>query len=291
MMKNKVVVVTGANSGIGKATAIGLAQQGARIIMICRSKERGEAARQEIIHESGCQDVHLELCDLSLMEEVHQFAPIFRQKYPVIDVLVNNAGAIFGSRRETKEGLEQTFALNHIGYFLLTHYLLENVRKSDLKRIVNVSSMAHGFINKVPWGDLQYKQLKYKQMPVYSLSKLFNIYFTKHLAAQEKEAETNVTVNCLHPGVIGSNFGASGSGLFSFLTRIGRPFLSSNEKGAETSIFLASSPKVAGVTGKYFTKCKEKRPSKLAQDQENIERLWQLSMEICNLEDYGVPVV
>ena len=287
-MQGKIIVITGANSGIGKQTALELAKTGAKIIMVCRSEKRGEAARQAIIKATNNQKVELFLCNLSEQSSIQEAGMRFRANYSHIDVLINNAGAIFGDYQETSDGLERTFALNHMGYFLWTHYLLDLLKKADKARIINVASLAHTFPRKMDWENLQYKY-NYTQFGAYGLSKLCNVYFTQVLSNRlNKITQTGITVNCLHPGTISTGFGDSGNWFFRNLVKIGRPFLASPRTGAATSVFLATSPKVSKVTGKYFVRCKEKRTSRLAQNYENAKKLWDISMELGKVEEYGV---
>lgn len=287
-MKSKIIVVTGANSGIGKATAIALAKEGATIIMVCRSKERGGAAQEEVKKASKNDNVFLELCDLMSHESIKKCSQEIHKNYAHIDVLVNNAGGIFGTHQLTGDGLERTFALNHMGYFLFTHYMLDLVKKGTAKRIVNVASLAHKMAPPIPWGDLQLTKIKYRQFPAYGLSKLYNIYFTKYLAKKLADEDAGITVNCLHPGTVYTGFGASGSKFFAKLVKIGGPLLTTPEKGAKTSVYLATSPEVAAVTGTYYAHRKKARITKQAQNFENAQRLWDKSMELAGLEEYGV---
>lgn len=286
-MQGKIIVITGANSGIGKHTALELAKTGAKIIMVCRSQERGEAAQQEVIKATNNKDVELFLCDLSEQSSIQEAGMRFRENYSHVDILVNNAGALFGDYQETSDGLERTFALNHMGYFLWTHYLLDLLKKAENARIINVSSLAHTFPKKIDWNNLQYKH-NYKQFRAYGLSKLCNVYFTQVLSNRLNEMEqTGITVNCLHPGNVNTGFGRSGTSAFRMLFKIGRHFLISSKKGAMTSVFLATSPKVNRVTGKYFVRCKEKKTSRLAQNYDNAKKLWDISMQLGKIEEYG----
>ncbi len=287
-MQSKIIVITGANSGIGKATATGLAQQGATIVMVCRSAERGEAARQEVIKSSSNANVFLELCDLSSHESIKDCAKRIRANYDYIDVLINNAGAIFGEHQLTEDGLERTFGLNHMGYFLFTHYMLDLVKAGNAKRIVNVASLAHKMAGAIPWGDLQLKNVKYRQFPAYAWSKLYNIYFTKILAKKLADEQTGITVNCLHPGTVYTGFGGSGSKFFAALVKVGGPLLAKPKSGAKTSIYLATSPQVETVTGTYFAHRRKASISAQAKSRANAERLWDKSMELAGFEVYGV---
>lgn len=287
-MQSKTVLITGANSGIGKATAIGLAKQGATIIMVCRNKEKGEAARQEIIKESSNPNIHLELCNLSSHASIKKCTAEIRSKYKSIDVLINNAGAIFGSHQLTEDGLEQTFGLNHIGYFLFTHYVLDLVKAGKDKRIVNVASLAHKMVlGGIPWGDLQLRNVKYRQLNAYALSKLYNIYFTKILAQKLAAENTGITVNCLHPGTVFTGFGESGSKFFARLVKFGGPLLAKPHNGAKTSIYLASSPDVAKITGQYFAHGRQAHITRLAKNMESAQKIWDISMELTGLVQYG----
>lgn len=282
-MKGKEIIVTGANSGIGYETAKSLAAQGSGITMVCRSRERGEESRQKLIAESGNPNIDLIIGDLSSMADIRQIAETYRHKHDRLDVLVNNAGGSFLSRRESVDGLELTFALNHINYFLLTHLLLDLIKATPDSRIVNVASGAHrmGTIN---FDDLQFTG-RYRVMQAYGASKLANILFTNELARRLEAEGSHVTVNSLHPGVVKTNIGKRDNGL---IGRIAATlFLSSGitpAEGAKTSIYLASSPEVAHISGKYFDNCKEKRPSDEALDATVAKRLWEVSEEICRLK-------
>lgn len=279
-MKGKVFLVTGANAGIGKATAVGLAKTGARVVMVCRNQDKGEAARAEIVAESGNKDVDLLIADLSAQRSIRQLAQDFNAKYERLDVLVNNAGGVFSSRMVTEDGLEYTFAFNHLGYFLLTHLLLDKIKASAPARIVNVSSgaQANGRIN---FDDLQGEQ-NYSGFSAYSQSKLANVLFTYELARQLDGS--GVTANVLHPGVVRTNFGRDMMSFpFKVVIRLLAPFMASPEKGARTPIYLATSPEVAGVTGKYFVNEKEKKSSPISYDTAVAQRLWRVSEELTGL--------
>ncbi len=284
MLDNKIVVITGANSGIGKEAAVALAEKRAHIVMVCRNEERGEAARQEIIYRSDNEQVDLMLCDLSVQADIEKCGLAMREKYSHIDVLLNNAGGFFTKRRESADGLEMTFALDHMGYFLLTHYLLDLVKKGTTKRIINVSSEAHRIPKSIPWDDLQHEQ-SYSSMQVYGEAKLYNVYFTQKLA-QLLETD-GITVNALHPGFVASKFGSGQGILMQVVWGLLRPFQISEKKGAQTSIYLASSPEVEQVTGRYFEKQQQSETTALAENQENIDRLWEVSKDIGGIETYG----
>lgn len=279
-VQNKIVMVTGANAGIGKVTARELAKMGATVIMVARSRRRGEEALAEVKAASGSDTVALMLADLSSQESIRQLAAEFKANYGRLHVLVNNAGAIFMNRRESVDGLEMTFALNHLGYYLLTMLLLDTLKASAPARIINVTSGAH-FGGRINFDDLQ-MQKRYAGFRAYSASKLANVLFTYELARRLEGH--NVTANCLHPGFVASNF-AKNNGL---LSRIGmtllRPLALSADKGAETSVYLASSPEVEGVTGSYFDKKKSIKSAAHSYDEATAQRLWQISGELARVD-------
>lgn len=286
---SKIIVITGSNSGIGKATAEELAKQGASIIMVCRNLVEGEKARQEIIKNTSNTKITLEYCDLSSHASIKECSKVLHSKYKSIDVLINNAGAIFGEHKLTVDGLEQSFGLNHMGYFLFTHYVLDLVKAGREKRIVVVASLAHKLVRGgVPWGDLQLNNVTYRQMNAYALSKLYNIYFTKILAQKLTYEHTDITVNCLHPGTVYTGFGQSGSKFFAALVKLGGPLLATPQNGAKTSVYLATAPEVKNVTGQYFAHRKKAGITALAKSMENAQRLWDKSMEIAGFKEYGI---
>lgn len=286
-MQGKTVVITGANSGLGKETAKVLANRGANIILVCRDKTRGEIARQEIIKTSGNNNITLEICDLSSKDSIHQCGLSIRKKYNHIDVLVNNAGAIFGTRVVNSDGLEQTFALNLMGYFRFTHYMLDLLKNGTDKRIVNVASYAHNFAKKIPWDDLQFETTPYRQLYVYGLSKLYDIYFTKQLAKLMDAQKTGITVNAVHPGTVHSNFGKSGTKLFYIGFKIASPFYDNVKKGAKMAIHMASSSKVKNVSGAYYAHMKVGKLTTLAQSEKDAKRLWNICLKLDDIKTYG----
>ena len=277
-MKDKVCLVTGANAGLGKVTALELAKMGAVVIMVARSEQRGLAALAEIKAESGNNNVQLMLADLSSMEATRQLAEQFKAQYDQLDVLVNNAGAFFNDRQISVDGYEMTFALNHLSYFLLTHLLLDLLKASAPSRIVNVASKAHTK-GKIHFDDLMLAQ-KYHGYAAYRQSKLANILFTYELA--RRLAGSGVTANALHPGGVATKF-AAGEGLRGALLKLIRPFLLTPEQGAETQIYLASSPEVEGVSGQYFVKKQPVPSSKISYDTAVAQRLWQVSENLTGL--------
>jgi NAD(P)-dependent dehydrogenase (short-subunit alcohol dehydrogenase family) len=279
-MQGKTVLITGANQGIGKAAAIALGKLGAQLVLVCRNAAKARAAISDIEREGGSKGVELLVGDLTSQADIRRVASQFKAKHDRLDVLLNNAGAFVPSRRTTVDGIEETFALNHLGYFLLTHELLDVLRASAPARIVNVSSDAHRGA-KMRWDDLQFKSSRYSAMGAYGQSKLANILFTRELARRLEGSR--VTANCLHPGVIASGFGTTYGGAVAAFFKVAHVFMISPEEGARTSIYLASSPEVGGVTGKYFVKCKERRPSRAAEEEGAPARLWEISEELVGL--------
>ncbi|HEX2570973.1 MAG TPA: SDR family oxidoreductase [Polyangia bacterium] len=274
-MAGKTCVVTGASSGIGKATAQALAAMGAEVVMVCRSRERGEAALSEIQGAlQGQGRLELKLADLSIMSATRALGDDLKRNHPRIHVLVNNAGAIFRHRNVTPEGLEYTFALNHMSYFILTTQLLDTLKGSAPARIINVSSGAHTR-GKIPLDDLQYKRA-YNPFAAYSDTKLANVLFTYELARRLEGS--GVTCNCMHPGAVATGFSSQdGPPLFKWFFKWFRPFLLTPERGAETAVYLASSPAAEGVSGKYFIRCKMTRSSRRSRDEELAQKLWEAS--------------
>ncbi len=280
-MQGKICMVTGANSGIGKATALELAQLGATVVMVCRDRARGEEARSEITTKSRNNAVDLLLADLSSQQSIRQLVENFQQHYTHLHVLINNAGAgaAFTGRRETVDGLEMTFAVNYLAPFLLTNLLLDVLKASAPARIVNVSSNSHeaGYIK---LDDLQAEH--YKSMRAYGQSKLAVVLFTYELARRLQG--TGVTANCLHPGFVATNFGQRDVGpAVRLLVKLIGSFGASPQEGAKTSIYLASSPEVEGVTGTYFVKSIPKRSAAISYDESLQRQLWQQSAKLVNV--------
>lgn len=278
-MTGKTVVITGGNAGIGKETAVGLAQLGARVVITSRDEARGTDALAEIRERSGSDAVEVMKLDLADIASIRTFAAAALDRLPRIDVLVNNAGLVQGSRSETKDGFETTFGVNHLGHFLLTQLLLERLKASAPSRIVVVSSHAHKQARKgLDFDDLQSK--RYRAFSVYGKTKLANILFTRELARRLEG--TGVTVNALHPGFVASRFGRDGD--IGWMGSIGmplaRPFAISPQKGALTSIHLASAPELDGISGEYFYKCALSTPSAAARDDVAAGRLWQVSEQL-----------
>jgi len=275
-MRGKRVLVTGATTGIGRVTAVELGRAGAEVVLVARDREKADATLAEL-QAAGAPPAQALLADLSLMSSVRALAGEVRARFDRIDVLVNNAGAIFGTRALTAEGFERTFALNHLSYFLLSNLILDRIPSGG--RIVNVSSEAHRPA-KVDFDDLQLER-RYTAFGAYCLSKLMNLLFTFELARRVQAR--GITVNAAHPGPVASNFGRSNRGVFGFLFALAAPFMLTPEKGARTQIWLASSPEVEGVTGKYFAKCREKKPAPRALDEETQHRLWDVTAKLVGL--------
>ncbi len=276
-MRGKVVLITGGTSGIGKAAATALATMGAEIVIVGRNPERGEKAAEEIRRASGGK-VDLALADLSSQREVRWLAEEFRRRYGRLDVLINNAGLVQSERTETADGIETTLATNHLAPFLLTNLLLDVLKESAPSRVVTVSSEAQRWASGLD--DLQSKE-KYRGMPVYGKSKLANIMFTYDLA--EKLAGTGVTATCMHPGAVNTRFGLNNRGFGTILFRALKPFMRSPEQGADTLVWLASSPEAEGLTGLYFADRKPIGAKKVADDPAARRGLWEKSEELTGL--------
>jgi len=276
-MEGKICIITGANSGIGKATAIGLAKMNATIVMMCRSKERGEDAQKEIIELTGNKKVDLFLCDLSSQESIRKFVSEFKSKYQKLHVLINNAGIMLSKRVTSVDGFEMNLAVNYLAPFILTNLLLDVLKKSAPSRIINVSSAAHRMA-KMDFDDLQSEKMKYRLFKIYGVSKLALMLFSYELSRRLEG--TSVTLNTLHPGVVNTNLGQDQS---SFSKGFAKLFFKKSEKGAETSIYLASSQEVEGITGKYFAKKQQKQSSEESYNEDYAKRLWELSTEMTQL--------
>lgn len=271
-MKDRICLITGFTSGIGKATAFGLAGKGATLILICRDKAKGEEVIKEIKNKTGNSNLHLYIADLSSQKEIRRVATEIKEQHPVIDVLINNAGGINEKHELTEDGIELTFAVNHLAYFMLTLLLLDNVKSSGYARIINVASDAHQF-SKLDFDDLNSTN-SFNPMKVYGMTKLANIMFTYEMA--RKLNDTHVSVNAMHPGGVNTNFGKNMKGVAGAYFRLS-PFSRKPEKGAETVIWLASSPEVEGVSGKYFMDKKEKKSNSFSYNKDAQKKLWEES--------------
>lgn len=274
----KTVLITGGTAGIGKVTATTLAQQNYHVVIVGRNAEKTAAVVEEIKTNTNNPNIEYLLGDLSIMEDARKIGREFNEKFEHLHILINNAGGVYQKRELTDEGYEKTFATNHLSHFILTNLLLDKIKKSAPARIINVSSMSH-YQGRWNPEDIHLEK-KYFVMWAYSNSKLYNVLFTKYLAELLKN--DGVTVNALHPGVVktkigGKNtqwWGAAAWNLLTFFKGI------SEEEGAKTSLYLATSPEVENITGKYFDKCKEKEPSAIANDRKAAEELWKLSLQI-----------
>jgi NAD(P)-dependent dehydrogenase (short-subunit alcohol dehydrogenase family) len=279
-MQGKTVVITGGTSGIGEIATQRLAQMGARIVLIARSKARGRVALARLNERSRDLAHTVHYADLTRISEMKRVAAEIASQEPRIDVLINNAGAIFASRRLTEDGLECTFALNHMAYFVVTDGLRETLLASAPARIINTASAAHKGA-RLDFDDLQLAK-GFGPMKAYGRSKLCNILFTRELARQLKG--TGVTANCLHPGFVATRIGDESDGLISRFAWLAKLFAMSPEQGAETIVYLASSPAVAETTGKYFYQRNAIAPSPAAQDDKAATVLWERSAALAGLK-------
>ena len=280
-MQNKICMVTGATSGMGKVTAAALAHMGATVILVVRNQSKGEAVRDEIRRQSGNTNVEVLLADLSSQQAIHALARTFQQNYQYLHVLVNNAGGIFFKRETTVDGIEMTFAVNHLASFLLTNLLLDTMQASVPARIINVSSNVER-IGSINFDDLQYEK-RYFSFGAYSQAKLGNMLFTYELA--RRLAGTGVTVNAITPGPVATNFAGSANGFLKILPFLFRHLGKSPEEGAQTAIYLASSPMVEGITGKVFYNRGELHSSQKSYNVMLQKRVWQVSEELT-----GIPI-
>jgi NAD(P)-dependent dehydrogenase (short-subunit alcohol dehydrogenase family) len=275
-MTGKLVLVTGGTGGIGEVAARELARKGAKVVIVGRNPQKTATVAEQIKVQSGNPTVEYLLGDLSLKSEVRRVADEFKQRFDHLDVLLNNAGGFFSQRQVTSEGLEYTFALNHLNYFLLTKSLLEVLNATGKARVVNVSSGAH-VAARLNFDDLQ-NERKYSGWDVYSKSKLMNIYFTYEMA---RRVNHGLTVNALHPGFVATNFGLNNRWLMGWGVKLSQKlFARTPEQGAQTSIYLASSPEVEDVSGKYFADCRAILSSPVSYDQPSARLLWETSEEM-----------
>ncbi len=276
-MEGKICMITGANSGIGKATAMGLAEMNGTVVIVCRNKERGEPALKEIIEKTGNKNVDLLLCDLSSLDSIRNLATKFKNKYQNLHVLINNAGVMLSKRVSSVDGFEMNFAVNHLAPFLLTNLLLDTLKRSAPSRIINVASAAHK-LGTIDFEDLQGEHKKRRFMGLYGDSKLA-LMLTSYEFSRRLEG-TGVTLNTVHPGVVNTNLGVDRS---KPKKGIVRRFFKTAEKGAETSIYLASSPEVEAITGKYFINKQEQKSSKDSYNETLAKKIWDISIEMVGL--------
>lgn len=278
IMKGKICMITGANSGIGKATALGLAKMGATIIMVCRNKDRGEKALEDIKKEVENGTVDLMIADLSTQKAIHQLVKEFKERYQFLHVLINNAGVNLSRCVLTEDGIETTFAVNYLAQYLLSNLLLDVLQASSPARIVNVASSV--LAKNIDFENLNGEK-HYRQLNAYGQSKLAVILFTYELSRRIEG--TGVTVNCLHPGYVKTNMIKNFRKFVKYFYPLIGLFMKKPKKGAKTSIYLASSSEVEGVSGKYFKKRKEVETVKVSYDEEIAKRLWNVSIALTNL--------
>jgi NAD(P)-dependent dehydrogenase (short-subunit alcohol dehydrogenase family) len=279
-VRDKVCVVTGATSGIGEEIALALARAGARIAAVGRSRERGEAAVARIREASGNPEVALWLADLASQQEIRSLAARLLEGLGEIHVLVNNAGIVNLRRETTPDGLEATFAVNHLAYFQLSLLLAERLRASAPARIVSVASDAHKFGGGLDFSDLQ-NERRYQSMKVYGQSKAANILFTRELG--RRLAGTGVTVNCMHPGGVATRLAQQNGRFAKLLTRALSIFFRTPAQGADTAVWLATAPELAGVSGRYFYNRREHTPAAHARDDASAARLFEISAKLVGL--------
>jgi NAD(P)-dependent dehydrogenase (short-subunit alcohol dehydrogenase family) len=279
-MSIKTTVITGPTAGIGKVTVQELAKKDHALYLLVRNMEKGEELRKELIEQSGNQAIHVIKCDLADLKSVREAADELKAKLFNINILINNAGGAFMKRELSKDGFEMTFATNHLGHFLLTESLMPLLQKGHA-RIINVSSEAHRSA-KPNFDDLQMEQ-SYSGIKAYNISKLYNIYFTKSLA--EKYQQTGITAYALHPGVVLTNIWDKTTGFFRVLFWLIKPFMISPTQGAETTIYLATEPKLEKKNGLYFKKCKVIKTAKNAENGAARNRLWEISEKLTDVKN------
>ncbi|MNC09040.1 Cyclopentanol dehydrogenase [compost metagenome] len=280
-MHDEIVLVTGGNSGMGLATTIEMARRGAKVIMACRSRTRGEAALAEARRQSGSQEIELMLCDLASFDSIRSFAEEFLAAYPVLDVLINNAGVVTVKRELTLDGYEMDFGVNHLGHFLLTNLLLGALKKAEQGRVVVVASGAYK-IGKLYLEDHTLSR-GFNPAKAYARSKLANILFTRELAARLQG--TGVTVNAVHPGAVGTSIGVNReTGFGRSVLKLLSYFFLTPEQGADTAVYLATAPELSNISGQYYYRRQVQELSPRAADTREAARLWQWSLEQTGLE-------
>lgn len=283
-MAGRICMVTGANSGIGLATASILAERGSTVVMVCRSRERGEAAKAEIEGSVQAPELVLMVGDLARLERVRELAEKFHHRYDRLDALVNNAGVYVADRRITADGYEETLAVNHLAHFLLTNLLLGRLRTAS-GRVITISSDAHkaGRLDRAPLEEILRGRGSYNGMQAYADSKLANLLFTFELA--RRTDGTGVTANALHPGTLATQIWNRNRDILSLSLRLFKPFMGAPRKGGEAVARLVANPELNGVTGRYFDRLKEGRAATLAQNRELAARLWRASAELTGWTD------
>jgi NAD(P)-dependent dehydrogenase (short-subunit alcohol dehydrogenase family) len=273
--QGKVIVITGANAGIGFTTAFGLAREGAQIVMVCRNADRGNVAMKAIAQVASTRPL-LFIGDLSSRDSVYELSAALHDQLPRIDVLINNAGAAFAKRELTVDGIERTFATNHLGPFLLTNLVLDLIRNSSAGRIVNLTAGIP--VSRSSFFENLQGEKHYGQFSAYRSSKVGNILFTYELARRVEDS--GITVNCVHPGPVRTDFTRKAGGALLFMSRILRPIMRSLDAGARGPIYLATDPDVAAVTGAYFVNCKQRKSPGMTYDRFIAERHWRISEEL-----------
>jgi retinol dehydrogenase-12 len=277
-LQGKVFLVTGATEGIGKAAALNFAKRGAEIVLVGRNKEKSEKVLAELKSQSGNEKLSLLLGDMSSMLDIRKVAAQFKEKYDRLDVLVNNAGAVFSEKSLSPDGYEMTFALNHLGYFLLSRELLPLLEKTPGSRLISTSSGAHA-TGKIDASYIAKREGKGAGFAAYADSKLANVLFTRELARRAK----GVAVNCFHPGFVSSGFAQNNPGFFSKVIKFGANLVGrTSEKGAETLVWLATAPEAAKIQGEYCFDCKPIKTAKRGTDDNAAKALWELSEKIVN---------
>ena len=285
-VRTKIVVITGGNAGIGFATALGLAKQGATIVLVCRNAERGNTALKSV-SEAGAATPRLFIADLSSQASIRELAASLHEQLPRIDVLINNVGAAFAKREYTVDGIEKTFALNHLAPFLLTNLVLDLIHEASEGRIVNLTAGIPGILSPAGFMENLQGEKTYSQFSAYRLSKVGNMFFTYELARRLEG--TGITVNCVHPGPVKTEFTQKAAGFLSVMSKILRPIMKSPESGARTPIYLASAPEVAGVTGGYFVNCKQERTAAITHDRAVAKKHWEISEKLTSLHSAATP--
>jgi len=280
-MKDRIVMVTGATAGIGRETALELAKQGATVVLVARDRQRGEATRAEIAAAASNLNVDLLLADFADPASIRSMTDAFRARYSRLNALINNAGVYMTQRRETADGLEMMFAVNHLGYFMTTLLLWDCLLAGGPARVINVSSDAHRR-GRIDFADLQSAR-RFSGFGVYANTKLANLLFTYEL--DRRRGAADVTVNALHPGFVATNFGRNNSGVVGWaMSNLVPHFAKTPAEGARTSIYLASSPEVSGLSGQYFVDCKPARSSAASQDRSAAAQLWAVSEELTGVQ-------
>jgi len=272
--QNKIVVITGANAGIGFASALGLAKQGASIVLVCRNSDRGNIALKAVA-EVAAAPPRLFIADLSSQASIRDLAASLHEQLPRIDVLINNVGAAFAKKEYTVDGIEKTFALNHLAPFLLTNLTLDLIHQASEGRIVNLTAGIPGILISADFMENLQGERSYSQFSAYRLSKVGNMLFTYELA--RRLDGTRITVNCVHPGPVKTEFTQKAGGFLSVMSRILRPIMKSPEAGARTPIYLATAPEVARITGGYFVNCKQKKTAAITYNRAIAKKHWEVS--------------